>query len=265
MMRSNAVGLSLRLQLDWLEHTAMLQLNGASEDEIRDELHRLFQDTVLVGVSSSKHSSHRKVICNLMKIWVTVPSHLETFRDEGLQYLQKLPLEQHLPIHWGMTTAVYPFFQLLTETVGRLLNLQDTITSAQVCRRVQEQIGDRSTVARATQRGLRTLINWKVLQDTKEKGVYKATSACTVNDGSVTLWLIEAALIASEVSSIPLRFITKTPSLFPFQLDPLALERYIPQSRLEVSRQGLDDKVVALRIDQCKLKEDVQRLYKGEQ
>lgn len=247
MKKSSTVGLSLRLQLDWLEHTAMLKLSGAFEDEIREELHRLLQDTVSVGVSSSKHSTRRKVICNLMKIWVTVPSHLETFRDEGLQHLQKLPLEQHLPIHWGMTTAVYPFFQLLTGTVGRLLNLQDTITSAQVYRRVQEQMGDRSTVARATQRVLRSLIDWQVLEDTEEKGVYKAAPVRSVDDGSFALWLIEAALIASDVSSSPLRMITQTPSLFPFQLDTPVLEKHIPESRLEIALQGLDDKIVVLK------------------
>jgi len=247
MKRASTVGLSLRLQLDWLEHTATLQLSGASEDEIREELHRLLQGTVSVGVSSSKHSTRRKVICNLMKIWVTVPSCLGTFRDEGLQHLQNLPLEQHLSIHWGMTTAVYPFFQLLTETVGRLLNLQDTITSAQVYRRVQEQMGDRSTVARATRRGLRTLIDWRVLQDTEEKGVYKAAPIQPIEDGSVALWLIEATLIASDFSSSPLRVVTQMPSLFPFRLDAPTLEKYIPQSRLEMSRQGLDEKVVILK------------------
>lgn len=247
MKKSSTVGLSSRLQLDWLEHTVVLKLSGVSEDEIREELHHFLQDRVSVGVSSSKHSSRRKLICNLMKIWVTVPPHLEAFRDEGLQYIQNLPIQHHLPVHWGMTMAVYPFFQILTETVGRLLNLQDTVTSAQVYRRVQEQMGDRSTVMRATRRVLRSLIDWQVLADTEERGVYKAASSYPVNDANLALWLIEASLIASDASSSPLRIAIQTPSLFPFRLETPALENHISESRLEITRQGLDDKIVLLK------------------
>jgi hypothetical protein len=242
-----SVGLSQRLQLDWLERTASLQHSGASPAEIRNELDLLLKDKLSVGTTSTKQTNRRKAINNLMKIWVSVPLSLEPLRDEGLEHLQALPVDKHLPLHWGMTMAVYPFFQVIAETVGRLLNLQDTIAAAQVYRRVQEQLGERSTVSRASRRILRSFIDWQVLEDTKEKGVYQATQPQPIEDGKLALWLIEAALIAADASSSPLKIIAQSPALFPFNVEPTTVGSIVTESRLEISRQGLDDKVVVLK------------------
>lgn len=247
MKNSVSVGLSQRLQLDWLERTATLQLNGTSPAEIRDELNLLLKDKLSVGTTSTKQTNRRKTINNLMKIWVSVPPSLEPLRDEGLEHLQALPVNKHLPLHWGMTMAVYPFFQVIAETIGRLLNLQETIAAAQIYRRVQEQLGERSTVSRASRRILRSFIDWQVLEDTKEKGIYRATKPQSIVDEKLALWLIEAALIAADASSSPLKIIAQSPALFPFNVEPVTVSNVATESRLEISRMGLDDKVVILK------------------
>ena len=60
------------------------------------------------------------------------------FRDDGLAHLNRLPLTDHLAVHWGMTIAVYPFVGVVAETVGRLLRLQGSCAAGQVQRLVRE-------------------------------------------------------------------------------------------------------------------------------
>lgn len=240
------VGLSQRLQLDWLERTAMLAASGADTSEIRQELDLFLGDKLSVGTTSTGQTNRSKAISNLMKIWVSVPKSLVSFRNEGLLHLQRLPTKAHLPLHWGMTMAVYPFFYTVTEHTGRLLKLQGTVAAAQVYRRMQEKLGERSTVARATRRVLRSIHDWDVLEDTSEKGIYRAKPVSIIEDTKLGLWLIEAVLLASKAHSSPLRVASQTPALFPFSIQPACFER-INQPRLEITQQGLDEKVVILR------------------
>lgn len=73
MKKPVSVGLSQRLQLDWLERTAQLQLSSASQSEIRDELDMLLGKYISVGTTSKTQTNRRKAINNLMRIWVSVP------------------------------------------------------------------------------------------------------------------------------------------------------------------------------------------------
>ncbi len=175
MSRRVEVGFSQRIQLNWLELTANLLLAGSTRSEIQTALNEFLQDKVSVG-SESKSSGRRKTISILLKIWVGVPTNLEPLRNEALELLRISPSNQRIVIHWGMAMAVYPFFGTVAENVGRLIRLQGLFAAASVQRRIKEQLGERETVSRATQRLLRCFVDWGVLQDTNEKGIYKPAS-----------------------------------------------------------------------------------------
>ncbi|MFL5654415.1 MAG: hypothetical protein ACJ8CB_09580 [Ktedonobacteraceae bacterium] len=217
MNRNGEVGFGQRIQLDWLERTATLYIAGLTKGEIEESLQDFLRDRLSIG-SDSRSGNRALTILILLKVWVVVPHGLESLRDEGLELLQRLPSKEHLVVHWGMVMAVYPFFQVLAETVGRLLRLQGTVAASQVQRRMREQFGERSTVERATRRTLRCLIDWGVLKETQEKGIYQATATLSINDTELAQWLIEASLIASGSASGTLRAITKNPALFPLYL-----------------------------------------------
>ncbi len=240
------VGFSQRIQLDWLEFTAELLLAGSTRGEIQAALNDFLQDKLSVG-SNTKSTNRRKAISILMRIWVLVPKKLEPLRNEGLEHLRRLPLEQHLPVHWGMTMAVYPFFAVVAETVGRLLRLQGSIAAASAQRRIREQLGERETVLRATRRVLRCFVDWGVIQDTKEKGVYQAAPIRLVEDKLLVAWLIEAALVASNSDASILTAIAQTPALFPFAVSQLNFISCSGNERLELFRQGFDENMVMLR------------------
>ena len=246
MNRKGEVGFGQRIQLDWLDRTAQLYIAGHTKDEIEELLQSLLRDRLSVG-SGARGGNRALTILILLKVWVVVPHGLESLRDEGLELLKRLPPKDHLVIHWGMVMTVYPFFQALAETVGRLLRLQGTIAASQVQRRMREQFGERSTVERATRRTLRCLIDWGVLKETQEKGIYQATATLSVNDTELAQWLIEASLMASGSASSTLKAITQNPALFPFTTESIKIRVLETHGRLELLRQGLDEDVIMLR------------------
>jgi len=244
--RKGEVGFGQRIQLDWLDRTANLLIAGLTRDEIKESLQAFLQDRLSIG-SDAKRGNRALTISILLKVWVEVPHGLESLRDEGLDLLKRLPPKDHLVIHWGMVMAVYPFFQALAETVGRLLRLQGTVAASQVQRRMREQFGERSTVERATRRTLRCFIDWGVLKETEEKGIYQATATLSVNDTELAQWLIEASLMASGSASSTLKAITQNPALFPFTTESIKIRVLETHGRLELLRQGLDEDVIMLR------------------
>ncbi len=246
MSKQVQIGFSQRIQLNWLELTANLAESGSTRREIQTALDDFLQDLLSVG-SESKSSGRRKAISILLKIRVGVPKSLEPLRNEGLEHLRTTPSHQHLAVHWGMTMAIYPFFGVVAGTVGRLLQLQGAVTAASVQRRIKEQLGDRETVSRATRRVLRCFVDWGVLQDTREKGVYQAAAVQLVENRKLSAWLIEAALIASDSDLKAISAISQTPALFPFIVSPLYLTDLELNQRLELFRQGLDENMVMLR------------------
>ena len=240
------IGFSQRIQLQWLECTAALAVAGQTPKEIKRSVQEILRDHLSVG-GTAQRGNREKAITILLKTWVTVPRELKPLRDEGLDHLQRLPLDDHLAVHWGMTMAAYPFFGLVAQTVGRLLRLQGSAAAAQVQRRVREQLGERETVTRATRRTLRCFIDWGVLVETADKGVYHGAPLRPIRDQCLAAWVIEAMLLSSSSDAVPLQALAQAPALFPFAIEPLRSTELSCNSRLEVFRQGLDQDMVLLR------------------
>lgn len=245
MSDHDVIGFSQRIQLEWLERTASLVLAGNSRDEIRTVLRDLLAEKLSVG-ANPKAGNREKAISILLRIWVSVPEHLVPLRAAGLHLIDELPASQHLPIHWGMSAANYPFFGGVAEATGRLLRLQGTVAAAQVQRRVREQYGERETVARATRRVLRCFIDWCVLQETDEKGVYAATTKHRITEKTVSAWLVEAFMHASAQNITALKGVVQSPMLFPFMFNPYDVTAPMRGGHLEFFRHGVDEEMVCL-------------------
>lgn len=241
------IGFSQRIRLEWLEKTARLFLAENTREEVEKELQDFLEDKLSIG-SNPERGAREKAITILLKIWVSVPGSLAAFHKEGLEFLKKLPSEDHLAIHWGMTMAVYPFFANVAEQVGRLISLQESFTLAQIQRRIREQLGERETVARAARRILSSFVDWEVLERSAKRGNYEGTSPHPVKNRRLVAWLIESVLISNSSPSGSLKLIAQAPSLFPFKLSSVNTSDLKENKRLEVYRQGLDEDIVMLRV-----------------
>ncbi len=245
MGRDAQVGISQRIRLEWLEYATGLMVRGYSREQIIDSLDTLLRDRVSAG-GTGERTNRDKTLTILMRTWVTVPPHLVALRDDGLRLMERLPEGDHLLIHWGMTMAAYPFWGAVADTVGRLLRLQGVVPAAQVQRRMREQLGERETVSRATRRALRSFIDWSVLQETAQKGLYQRGTQREVRNRDTLAWLVESVLLSRGVTSSPARDLMASPSLFPFAIDPSLSLIELKSDRLEGLHQGLDEDVVVL-------------------
>ena len=251
-IRKVHVGFSQRVRLEWLEQTANLKLAGNDRATINDFLQDLLRDKVSVGGESIR-GNREKVINILMKTWVAGPRELEELRGEGLEILQRLPRKDRIAVHWSMALAAYPFWGAVAAHTGRLLRLQGTAAAAHVQRRVREDYGERETVSRAVRRVLRSFIDWGILKETGDKGIYGRGDQYRVEDPKLVTWMVEACLHARVNGSAPIKELLNNPGIFPFQLAHISAEHVASLSpRLNILRHSLDDDLVMLQEDRCK-------------
>jgi len=236
--RRAEIGFGQPVKLSWLDLTVQHLLEGQTHTEIRDALLDFLSDKLAVN-STAKSGVRHKAVNILLKMWVKVPESQAAFRNEGLILFKNLPEESHVVVHWGMAMAIYPFFAIVAEHVGRLLRLQKTVAMAQIQKRVQEKMGQREGVATATQKLIRCWIDWGILKDTGKRGIYAAMPQQTINGNQLTSWLLEGALIAAKEASAPLdTLVNYTPTLFPFKLSS---SYFTPNERLETFNQGVSE------------------------
>ena len=243
MKRRSRIGFSQRIQLDWLEYTANLALAGSPRDEIVAALGERLKDKLSIG-SEPEWGSRNKAITILTKVWVTVPMDLQSLRNEGLEHLRDRGPNDRMLVHWCMCMAVYPFFGTVADAVGRLLRLQGTAGAAQVQRRLRERFGERETVARAAQRILRACIDWGVLRETEQRGLYRGAAKRPINDVPLALWAIKAVLFATGDSPRPASTLLRGPHLFPFAMALPSLGELEACEALDIFRHGLDQEVL---------------------
>ncbi|MFH1952278.1 MAG: hypothetical protein ABIL06_11755 [Pseudomonadota bacterium] len=254
--RKAQIGFSQRIRLEWFEQTANLILAGNDKTAINDSLQDLLQDKLSVG-GQAVRGNREKVITILLKTWLTVPSGLEALRDEGLGILQGLSRKDRIAVHWGMALAAYPFWGSVAAHTGRLLRLQGTAAAAHVQRRVREQYGERETASRAARRVLRSFIDWGVLNETQDKGVYAPGNQTLLQEPRTIAWLVEASLHGRLNGSAAIKDLLEGPSIFPFRLAHISAEQVVSLSpRLDILRHGLDDNLVMLRKLMMKGKEE---------
>ena len=244
--RKTQIGFSQRIRLEWCEQTANLILAGNDKTTIDDLLQSQLENKVSVG-RKSVMGNREKTIIILTKTWLTVPSELEQLRDEGLEILQEIPLKDRIAVHWGMAQAVYPFWGVVAAHTGRLLRLQGSAAAAHIQRRVREEYGERETASRAARRVLRSFIDWGVLSDTLDRGVYEQGTQYSIDEPRLVAWMVEATLHAHANGAAPMRVLLDNPSIFPFRLAHVSAEQLASFSpRLDVLRHGLDDTLVML-------------------
>lgn len=231
------VGFDRKISLDWLEATAAWTAEGCSPSQLRSKLYDLLDGEVR-GMKAKANT-----ISVLMHVWAQVPADRTSLRDDGLGLLENGKKRERLALHWGMCLATYPFFRSVATATGRLVAVQGTASLSQITRRVTQEWGERSTVTRAVQRVVRSLVLWKALTEEQDRGVFAPGRSVRLPEAEpLALWLLEAAL--TEVGS-PRSFhaLCNDPGLFPFSFGVTA-HQLAGQPRMQVHLQGLDEQMV---------------------
>lgn len=242
--RDSQIGYNRQVELEWLDFTASLIASGETPQSIKSSLDEYLKDRLSIG-SDAVRGSRGKTISILLSIWVTVPKHLTRLRDDALLLMRHLSASEHLALHWGMTMTAYPFFGVVAETAGRMLNLQGTVSSLTLKSRMREIYGQRETTIRSTRYALYSFSEWGILAEASERGVYRLPEKKDLKDRQLQEWLIKSLLICEEKKLAPVNTIIRSPKLFPFRFEePFRSENY---SDLEFFRQGLDEEMVMIK------------------
>jgi hypothetical protein len=243
--RHDKLGIKQIIQKHWMDHVVKMMLAGLSEKEIRAELTTYL--TVEKPFTGKTPDTHRFVI-QILASWFAPDKELISFRDRALELIRHTNTKCWLPYHWAVLSASYPFWFNVAKQTGRLFNLQDQITQAQVFSRLKEQYGDRETVARNARYAIRSLVAWGVLEDSKVKGCYEQCKPMEITDPDLVILLYEAALHADKEGKAALGVLKNNPAFFPFQF-PVLTGDYISQQSgtIDVVRYGLDDELLKLR------------------
>ena len=117
--------------------------------------------------------------------------------------------------------------------------LQGSFSLAQLTRRLVGIWGERSTLTRAAQRIIRSMVQWGVLRDTETRGIYEAASVTHVIGPKIGVLMIESLLVDAEASSMLFEKLVSHPALFPFDVQ-LNAGHLRDSSLFQVHRQGLD-------------------------
>jgi hypothetical protein len=243
MNRRANIGFDRRIDIEWLDAAAAQAAARAPTDEMRAYLWSLLDG----AVRGDKFNSARgKTVTVLNHIWGEVPGPAASLRERAAVQLEGSTPDERLALHWAMMVGTYPVFTDTAAAVGRLLTLQGSFTLAHLTRRLVGAWGERSTLERAGQRIVRSMVQWGALQDTATRGMYEAVPRRRKVGPAVGTVLIEALLVDAEEASVPLDQLTGHPAIFPFDLDVNA-SNVRGASQFRVHRQGLDSDFVELR------------------
>ena len=242
-MTQKIIGFDRKLDVEWLDAAAALAASATPSEEARTQLGRLLSGNL---ASVSRKGAVYKTTAVLRRVWIDPYPQAICLRDDALGLLGEVDADGRLALHWTMVAAAYPFFSDVMGAVGRMLTLQDSVSLNLVTRRMVEGWGSRSTLPRAVQRVVRSVVQWDILGDGPEKGFYTFSRQQIPLPRTLEVLLVEAMLLASGQESNSFDQLAGHPALFPFRMTitPTDLRG---ATRLEVHRQGLDMDVVERR------------------
>ena len=251
-MRRDKLGIKQTIQKHWMDLVVKMMLAGFKENEIRAELDKYLATQKQSGGTGERGKKTYGMAISILASWFAPDKELIPFRDHALALIRHESHRNWLPYHWAVISASYPFWFNVAKQTGRLFNLQDQVTQAQVFSRLKQQYGDRETVARNARYVIRSFVAWGVLEDSKVKGCYVQCKPIGISEPKLVILLYETSLYAEYEGKAALGVLKNNPAFFPFQLPVLTGDSISLQSNhIDVVRFGGDAELLKLR-EKCR-------------
>lgn len=234
------IGFDRYVQIDWCKAA----LDAASSSQSTEQLDHL------VGQTLTGSESRRKTIDILKRLWISPFPESQDFISRGIDIFSRLGDASVLPLCWGAAISTYPFFGKTAEITGRLFNLQEDCSTAEVQRRMAEIYGDRDGIARATSRVIQSQASWGAIERVdKGKRLIRQAPMRLANDQTVA-WLVEAVLRYTG-KSVSVPTLQSMAVIYPFVLDQSMAYVVSNSPTLELRSEGPSNQFIALRSSIC--------------
>lgn len=238
MLNRKVIGIDRKIDREWLDAVLDRFATGSDLAATRAFLHDLLQP------QHPAQAARQKTVGILLRIWPLASKQHQGVRSQALTLLPAVPSRDRVWLHWGMAVLTYPLFRDTAAAVGRLLKLQGDFTLAQLERRLVEDWGDRSTLRRAAQRIVRSMVQWGVLAEVG-RGKFGPAPKRMSGSSELQLWMMEALHLADGSRELESHQLLTLPTAFPFQIN-VGLGDLRRSDRFAVHRQGLDMDMVAV-------------------
>ena len=235
------IGFDRRIELAWMDALTDELRAGSSEEEVRGFLHELLRS------DHPADTARGKTVTVLMRIWALVPPEHRSLRRRALELQENVPRGDFVWLHWGMLLMAFPIFRDIASGMGRLLSLQGDVSLAQLQRRLTEEYGERSTVSRASQRIVRSMVEWGAVTEAEKRGTLLPAEKHITDSPDLQLWLMEALLTAKDAETVEATQLLKSHELFPFSID-IGIRDLRRSDHFVVHRQGQSMDVVGLDV-----------------
>ncbi|PSR33885.1 MAG: hypothetical protein C7B46_07790 [Sulfobacillus benefaciens] len=158
--------------------------------------------------------SRKKAITVLSRLW-SRPVWQEGL---GRELLRDLLVHDHRVAYWGLLMVAYPFAAHGASDIGRLLMIQDELTTRHVNLAIVRRLGESEKVRLATRKLLITFSDWNMLAH-PNRGVYTAPLCRPIKNALAIAFLTYCALVVEDTTRLTLSDIEHLPWLFPFKVN----------------------------------------------
>lgn len=203
-MTGPKIGFDYRIHRGDMDMVADIWLNEdvVSSSRLKREMGHILGET-----------SRGKAITVLRRLW-TRPQWNEGLGKDLLRDILNYDREV---AYWGLLMVAYPFVVRGASDIGRLLTIQDEVTTRHVNQAIIRRMGESEKVRVATRKLLITLADWNMLVRVS-RGVYRAAPYHGVKQSGAIAFLTYCALIVEDAMRLTLSDIEHLPWLFPFQI-----------------------------------------------
>lgn len=226
------VGFDRYVEKAWLDQVATLVLEGNNLNDVNQKLDE-YLTPFIVG-----ETSRRKTKNILTATWAKSFPNESRYKQEAVMLFADANNQERIAVHYGLTTATYPFFRSLSRILGRLFKLQEEINHTEFYRRVIEEAGDRESVKRAAARYLQSLLEWGLIKSTG-KAKSSPTNKIQLTDRALVTWLYSSALFTTDKTRLAARDLVSDPVWFPFGI-PYGSFDYSCSNLIEVVHRDVD-------------------------
>jgi hypothetical protein len=220
---------------EWGERALALAIKKESSRDLQSWL-------VEQGLGSESARRTRNVLSHL---WFDFDSSTRTLRADALNLSATLEPKERLALHWGMATIQFPMFRETANAIGRLGLLQQEFNKTEIIGRVLEKHSNQTTIRRAVERVLQTMINWAVL-DMTSKAIYRFGVRHSITSSALAEWLFRALMVVYPEKYWLLPDLLGAAEFFPFDLADHNVILY-KSTHLTIERDSYGVEIIGMR------------------